>query len=70
MKFLNIFYDVNILYFGSLYVTSNTTFIHLSLIQSEINDWTKDENCNSIFYFLVMDMKKKSMTSIGINLKT
>ena len=59
IKFLKIFYDVTLALSGSLYVTANTAFIHLSLVQSEINDWIKDENSNSVLHLMAMDMKKK-----------
>ena len=38
IKFLKIFYDITLALSGSLYVTSNSVYTHLSLVQSEIKN--------------------------------
>ena len=59
INFLRIFYDVTLAFLGSLYVTSNFTYTHLSLVQSEIKKWSESEMYNSILHVIALDMKTK-----------
>ena len=58
-NFLRIFYDVTLSFSGSLFVTSNSAFTHLSLVQSEIKKWSDGEMFDSVLHVMANDMKKK-----------
>ena len=59
VNFLKIFYDVTLSLSGSLYVTSNSAYTHLSLVQSEIKKWTESDMHDSLLHVMALDMKAK-----------